>query len=154
MIRITEDRLKVGGVALGAIYVGNSTDEQTAEVTSILNVAQDLISTRGWDDGIESMHVGLIDGPGNELSTYCSAVLALHALLRRHNVLVCCHTGGRAIMVAMMYLHVSNYLQDRGWCDWWYILQERIEEPLPTPNQVHIEAFDKIDWKLLSKLMR
>lgn len=157
MIRLTDDRLGVGGIALGAIWIGDSGDEvnslqmSDAGIGATLNVAQDMHSRHGWWNGVEAMHVGLIDGPGNEDAAYCAAVLALHALLKRHNVLVFCHSGGRALAVAVMYLRACG---GRDW-DWWLgMLSERGDVSLPSVNQVHRDAFEQLDWKLLSRLIR
>lgn len=155
MIRLTDDKRKVGGVALGAIWIGNSGDEaadyfDTAYIGAVLNVAQDMTGTKFWEHGVEVMHVGLIDGPGNEIGTYCAAVLALHALLKRHNTLVCCHTGGRALAVAIMYLKAQG---ERHWDSLIQVLQERVEDDLPVPNYIHREVFDQIDWSSLKKLI-
>ena len=156
MIRLTDDKRKVGGVALGAIWIGSSGDERGSGmeyVGAILNVAQDMVSTRGWNDNIEAMHVGLIDGPGNEQSAYCAAVLALHALLKRHNVLVCDHIGGRALAVAVMYLNVGIASAGRGWGDWLDILQERVDADLPAVNEVHAQAFGRMYWPALTGIL-
>lgn len=140
MIRLTENLL-----------IGDSADESHAILSgkdAILNVAQDLQCTRGWTDGIEYMQVGLIDGPGNPMSAYYSAVFALHTLLSRArgSVLVCCHTGGRAMAVIMMYLQSTA---KRSWDDWLNLLHERVEWELPTPHNAHKEAFDKMDLNSL-----
>lgn len=154
MIKLVEDRRGVPGVALGGIWVGTSYDEQTVnlkenDIGAVLNVAQDLISTRLWPGGTEAMHVGLVDGPGNELTAYYTAVLALHTLMRRHNVLVCCHSGGRSMVVAVMYLNTQHQC---GWEQWLDILGERCEELYPI-NSIHRLAFEKMNWKLLKSLM-
>lgn len=138
--RLTDDRRTVEGVKLGGIWIGDSTAETKAHVSAILNVAQDLAPTRGWAK-VEVMHVGLIDGPGNEIAAYCSAVLALHALLKKHNVLVCCHSGGRALAVVLMHLCLTS---GRSWENWLIALQERIDGALPEVNSAHRDAFDKV----------
>lgn len=154
MIRLTDDRLRVGGIVLGAIWIGNSAAGHdkgnivASSIGAILNVAQDLTGTLCWDDGIESMHVGLIDGPGNELTAYYAAVLALHALLKKHNVLMCCHTGSRSMAVALMYSAITSKL---GWDQQLQMLRERVDIDLPTPNDAHREAFSLLSWKLLEK---
>ena len=158
MIRLTGDQRDVGGVALGAIWIGDSADEQVADLVSanvgaILNVAQDMLSTRGWWHGVEAMHVGLVDGPGNEQSAYCAAVLALHALLKRHNTLVCCHTGGRSLAVAIMFLNLGIADTWREWGDWLDILQERVDADLPAVNEVHAQVFDAMLWSPLAAIL-
>src|SRR4051812_26384297 len=96
------------------IWIGDGADEAygdlcSAGVKAILNVAQDLPSTRGWRQGIEYMHVGLIDGPGNPTTAYYAAVLALATLLKRSHTVVCCHSGSRSMAVVLMYLSVVMY---------------------------------------------
>ena len=53
---------------------------------------------------------GLIDGPGNEVTTLIAAVYVLEQLLRRHDkVLVHCHAGhSRAPTVVGTYLASRN----------------------------------------------
>lgn len=135
-LKLTEDRRKVEGVSLGGIWIGDSEAEAKVSVDAILNVAQDLRPTRGWPK-VETMQVGLIDGPGNEPSAYVAAVLALHSLLKRHNVLVCCHSGSRALAVVLMYLCAST---DRNWENWLCALQELVDVALPEVHIAHREA--------------
>lgn len=145
MIRLTD-----------SIYIGDSSDEEYADldyagISAILNVAHDMESTRGWHSELEYMQVGLIDGPGNHLSAYYAVILSLVALCSRHNrVLVCCHSGGRSLAVSLMYLHLVSR---RGWDGSLEILRERCEVELPIPHEAHRVAFDKLDWKLLIKLV-
>ena len=134
------------------IWIGNSMDEFLADVDAILNVAQDLQCTRGWRGGVEYMQTGLIDGPGNLLSAYYAAVLALSSLVSRHKrVLVCCHTGSRAIAVVMMHANVDSR---RGWEACLEVISERVDERLPTPNPVHRTAFERLNWTLLTEVTR
>ena len=159
MIKLTEDMRRVGGVALGGIWIGDSTDEasvhlDSVDIGAILNVAQDMVTTRDWSQGVESMHVGLIDGPGNEVAAYCSAVLALHALLKRHNTLVCCHVGGRALAVAIMYLNAAEGAPYKAWDHWLAMLGERVDQELPTPNDVHRNRYVSVDWHSLTTIMK
>lgn len=159
MIRLTDDRRKVGGVALGAIWLGNSNDESSSnlddrDVKAVLNVAQDMPATRGWAQGLEYMHIGLVDGPGNEPITYAAAVLALHALLKRHNVLVCCHSGVRSLAVIVLYLTVTSDIVGWTWLDCLERLRERVDCDLPNMNHVHVEAINKIPETLLQHIMR
>lgn len=155
MIQLLEDRRRVGGIALGGLWIGNAVDERCADrvvfnIGGVLNVAQDLVATQSWWSGIEYMQVGLVDGPGNEPAVYASAVLALHALLRRHNTLVCCHGGGRSLAVAVMYMNVSV---DRSWGRWMELLSERVDTDLPEVNEVHKEAFTILDWYSLKRVI-
>jgi len=138
------------------IWIGDSHDEEHADLSAsgicaVLNVAQDMQPTRGWDSGVDYMQVGLVDGPGNPQSAYYSAILALSALVeRRRRVLVACHTGERSMAVAVMYL---NTISGRPWDDWFRLLEERIDE-LPVPNRyAHREAFERINWPLLVKII-
>lgn len=153
MIKLTEDRRKID--ALGALYIGSSADERHADkemssIDAILNVAQDLNPTRCWPV-IEYMHVGLIDGPGNELSAYCGAVLALRSLLKLNNVLVCCHTGGRSLAVSIMLMRLNV---ERSWEDLWSLIHERVDVDLPKVNEVHKTAFSKIHWDKLREAIK
>lgn len=137
------------------LWIGDSTDEIEADLSvlrikAILNVAQDLQPTRGWAHGIEYAHVGLIDGPGNVISAYYGAVATLTSLLTRHNVMVCCHTYSRSMAVSLMYLNATS---NRGWDEWLCIIEERISVRLPIPNDFHREAFGKMDWVFLKKLV-
>jgi hypothetical protein len=144
MIRLTDN-----------LWIGDSADEERADLAAakigvVLNVAQDLHGTRGWLYGIEYAQVGLIDGPGNPLAAYHAAVLALAVLLKRGRVLLCCHTGGRALAVAIMYLHLTS---GRGWDSWLASLRERVDSDLPELHEAHRAAFDRMNWQLLTSAM-
>lgn len=137
------------------IWIGNSADEQYADldvygVNAILNVAIDLQATRGWLGGVEYAQVGLIDGPGNPLAAYAAAVLALSGMMKRRRVLVCCHTGARSLAVLVMLLNLTVTCR---WEQWFALLGERVEEQLPVPHDAHREAFDKMNWKALNKIV-
>lgn len=139
MIRLTDN-----------LWIGTSDDEKKVShdrITAVLNVAHDMTGTHGWADGIEYMQVGLIDGPGNPIAAYHAAVFALVTLLKRHDTLACCHTGGRAMAVALMYLHLTG---GRGWDGRIELLKERVEDELPVPHEAHKEAFHKMNWRLLT----
>ena len=146
------------------IWIGNSKDEQLLQFDNhpniaILNVAQDLQGTKGWKNKIEYMQVGLIDGPGNEPVGYYTAVLALATLLKRSKVIVCCHSGSRSLAVVIMYRDV---VAGHGWPgDWrptwdgWYVrLCAETGVTLPVPHPAHRDAYDKLDWKLVSAILR
>lgn len=136
------------GAAVGPEY-GNL---KALGIGAILNSAQDLQSIIGWENGVEYMQVGLIDGPGNPTGLYYAAVLALDTLLKRHkNVLVCCHEGGRSLATAVMYLQATTFTH--GWDGWISILRERVDVDLPTPHPAHREAFDKMNWRLLKSAL-
>lgn len=136
------------------LWIGERRDEQadlaSFGITATLNVAHDLQGLRGWGAGIEASQIGLIDGPGNPPSAYIAAVMALSLLRLRHEVLVYCHTGLRSLAVAIMYL---DTLAGRGWDGWLKILEERIGDDLPPTHPAHREAYEKIDWKAVSKLI-
>lgn len=146
MIKITEK-----------IWIGDALDEQhvdlqASEINGILNVAHDMQCTRGWTHGVEYAQVGLIDGPGNSIQTYCAAVLALGALLkRRDRVLVCCHSGTRSLVIAVMY--INAVVPGRKWDNLVELIQERIGLGLDTPDRAHLLAFENIPWSLLAKLL-
>ncbi len=131
------------------LWVGDSRDERTAKMDAVLNVAKDLRPTRGWPV-VEYYHVGLVDGPGNRLSTYCAAVMVLSAMSDDDkHVLVCCHDGrSRSMAVAMMYLGME-------WAAEWdgivAQLSERFDD-LPEPHEAHKAAFDRINFGALKSL--
>ncbi len=163
MIKITEDLRSNKEVGLGSIWIGNSDDESSYQfmlpgISAILNVAVDLKPTKSCSDNIEVAQVGLIDGPGNELLVYVSAVLELRSMLRKHRgVLVCCHDGGRALAVATMHLFLAYTSAQCTWAPTWEgmldLMKERVGIPLPKVHEAHKEAFGKIRWRLLSGLM-
>lgn len=134
------------------LWVGDAHDADHADVGAILNVARDLLGKRGWPT-VEYAQVGLVDGPGNSISAYCAATLALVDLMRRcQRVLVHCHEGrSRSLAVAVMYL---NTTADRGWDRWLELLRERVDADLPDPHEAHKVAFDKINWRLLDEVIR
>lgn len=132
--KLVDDRRKVLGLSLGGIWIGDCDAVKEAEdCGALLNVAQDLRPQRGWPD-TESMHVGLIDGPGNEVAAYCAAIYAIDALIHRHNVLIYCHSGGRALAVALMYLCAAS---KQSWDTWLQLLTERVEGTLPRVLPIH-----------------
>lgn len=148
------------------IWIGNSDDEKKATKRdkfgrvlsnisdSVLIVAQDMTHNNDWDDGVEYMQVGLIDGPGNPLSAYHAAVLALVTLVKRGTVLICCHDGGRSLAIVIMYL----YLMGDG-PSWDEALERLCVDPtvtwreLPAVNEVHRKAFFMMDWGMLTRVL-
>jgi hypothetical protein len=142
------------------LWIGNSGDSQNFRAvwpTAVLNVAQDLAGAIGWPD-VEYAQVGLIDGPGNEVGDYCSAILALRMLTRRHDVvLVYDHAGERALVVGMMYLNVveGQFRSHTAAWGYWPTWQERLALvrrilQLPEPHAAHAEAFNLIPWGVLA----
>lgn len=119
-------------------------------ITALLNVANDLKGNVGWPV-IEYAQVGLMDGPGNPLTSYIAAALTLDSLCRRHgNVLVCCHGGSRSMAVVIMYLNLHGF---PGWGAAYDLLRERVDIDLPVPHDAHIAAFNKIDWKSVQDIV-
>lgn len=147
--------------------MGDSRDEQFVgknaydfDLGAILNVAQDLRSTCGWAE-VRYYHCGLVDGPGNPLSAYAAAVLTLHTILERGSCLVCCHDGGRAVAVAMMYLilkrgkvsaHPTFLNHWTSWGKMWEELSDKLGMPIPTPHEAHREAFERLPLSLIEGL--
>lgn len=149
------------------LWVGGATDIGNAlavGVKAILNVAQDLSQplAPSWPK-VEYAHIGLIDGPGNEIGDYCAAMLFLKALCRRcKKVLVYDHANRRALVVALMYLNLKEgqWRSDHSaWSHWptWAertrVVRNRVMVDLPEINEAHIETFDrKIPWGVLAIL--
>lgn len=138
------------------IWIGNSADEARADLSkpesvgAILNVARDLECTRGCSSNIDYNQVGLLDGPGNPLSSYVAAVMTLASLIRRdHRVLICCHTGMRSLAVVLMYL---SMMTGRSWDDLLNLIRERVDHPISPPHPAHAAAHAKIDWKMVGKI--
>lgn len=134
------------------ISVGNSDDLMRAK-GFILNVANDLEASyflSSYNNKVEYSQVGLIDGPGNSLTIYYAAVLTLAALQKRGEVMVGCHSGTRALTVAIMFLNTKS---QRGWGDWFALLEERLGFDLPRPHDEHRKAFEKMEWTWLSTLV-
>lgn len=148
------------------LWIGDSTDGERVNSAyvrfdSVLNVAQDLqksVSRRRH--GIEYAQVGLIDGPGNLPAAYCAAVMTLFMLLERGSCLVYCHSGGRSLAVAVMYLVLrrgktsnhSTFLNH--WLPWDQMIEElrgRVGN-LPDVHSAHKEACDKLPFSLLEIL--
>lgn len=144
------------------IWIGEGKDEQktlryvkqSGTVDCVLVVAQDMTPSYGWEDGVEYMQVGLIDGPGNPLAAYHAAVLSLAAMLRRGRVLVCCHDGGRSLAVAIMYLYLT------GAGPSWDEALERLwgadgcrDRDVPRPHDAHRKAFFLMDWGMMKRVL-
>lgn len=136
------------------LLIGDSADEYHADIedgiVGILNVAHDLTPTKGWWNGLAYAQVGLVDGPGNALYLYVTAVLTLHMLMQKGPVLVCCHSGTRSLVVALMY---TNVFARRGYDGCLDILSERVDIVLPVPSEAHRQMFDQIHWAYLARIM-
>ncbi len=136
------------------LWVGSSDAWMNAKglgIDAVLNVAYDLKGGVSWPD-MEYMQVGLIDGPGNPLAAYHAAILALVTLFERwKKVLVHCHMGrSRSVAVALMYLSLTC---GKGW-DWWMVhLNKEVGIDVPEPHNAHREAFNKMNWRLLSNAL-
>lgn len=127
MIQVTDD-----------IWIGDSIAESDSGLmTAILNVAIDLRRTNPLTPYAQCP---LIDGPGNNLSAYRAAVLMLMSFLDDgHKVLVCCHEGGRALAVVLMYLHLQT---GTSYSELLKILQERTEVTLPQIHEAHFKELE------------
>ncbi len=165
MIQLTTDMRSDPKVALGALWIGDSDDEQATiilkhnHIGAVLNVANDLRSTQSCEVGLEVAQVGLIDGPGNEPIMYCAAVLALRALLRKHNTLVFCHTGRRSAAVAIMYhavCHNGGWPGDwePTWDGWLKVLEKQAVARLPAPHYAHKLAFEGMKRRVVAALIK
>lgn len=150
------------------IWVGNADDDKRADlitekITAVLNVAHDLHGVRGFLDDVECAHIGLIDGPGNRTSAYCSAVLGLAFLLERHDrVMVFCHEDhSRSLAVVIMYTIMVTGRVGGGagmmnrWMTWDAVLNDLRNKSgavLLDPHEAHRAAADKIPYGLLEQL--
>lgn len=138
-----------------SIWLGNSSDVVAAvgKVDAMLNCAHDLPCTRQWGH-VYSAHCGLVDGPGNRMSAYYSAVAQLGALiLTGKKVLVYCHDGeSRSAAVVMMYLYATDGGK-RGWDHWrkFILLRHPLRHDRPVP--AHKLAFVNLDWLLLNSVV-
>ena len=124
-------------------------DVKKQQITAVLNVARDLLGTMGWPE-VEYSQVGLIDGPGNTPAEYCSAITALYSLSKRHNTLVCCHTGSRSLAVLLM---LNSIISTGNWDESLKLLNERVEEDLPPIHSAHREAFENTSWSPLRAIL-
>ncbi len=140
------------------LWIGHSDDEKWVvrhrpPINGVLVVAHDMVPTNDWRDKIEYMHVGIIDGPGNPLSAYHAAVLALMTLVKRRDdnrILVCAHDGGRALAVVIMYLYLL------GECPSWDECLARLRANsagIPKIHDAHRRAFFLMDWGMLTRVL-
>lgn len=134
-------------VGVLALFVGNSHDARAPEgVTAILNCANDLDVPA--PDGVVRSKCGLIDGNGNRMAAYYSAVLQLAVLMHQnHRVLVHCHEGrSRSVMVALSYMRLWGEV---GWDEGLAIIRQT--RPEANPHVAHREAYDRMDWGWLRR---
>lgn len=140
------------------LWCGDSDDAYKVKKGAILNVARDLIGSHKWP-GVEYAQVGLVDGPGNELSDYVAAVLSILSLLKRHEmVLVYDHDSSRALVVGMMALNLldGKFRPDPLSWSHWATWEERLADArkrtgaeLREPAAAHQQAYGKIPYGLL-----
>lgn len=150
------------------LWVGTHDDERSpnveaVKIKAVLNVAQDMAGNRHWPD-MEYTQVGLVDGPGNLVCAYISALLCTVNLIERHGrILIYDHDGTRAIVVGMCYLNLTqgqHRNSPTSWGYWptfdqrWDIILKRKDVVVGgKPDKAHIEAFDRIPWGLLTALI-
>ena len=140
---------------LGGSYDAEYADLRADNIDAILNVARGLHVERGWSNDVEYAKCGLVDGPGNTMTSYYAAVLKLAALVRNGlRTLVCCREGqSRSPAIVIMYLNVQKQY---GWDYWRMILADlgsRVKEGKQFPHEAHRQAFDRIDWQLLVNMI-
>lgn len=132
------------------IYIGTSKDAEHEDlaahgINALLNVAHDLKCVRAWPQ-FTYAQCGIIDGPGNTMSSYYSAVMMLASfVLEGKRTMVYCHNGGRSLAIVLMYLTLTG---GYNWDEWLKLLREA--NALPDPNPEHKKMYDKINWKALS----
>jgi len=122
------------------IAIGSRRDAMDLEliisngIGAVLNLAYDLdisyfdfFHEKEYQFPVEYQKVGLIDGPGNKLTSIIAAVFILDQLLERHNkVLVHCHAGvSRSASVVAIYLSQKKQIPFEDVVD--FIKQKRPE---------------------------
>jgi protein-tyrosine phosphatase len=129
------------------LWLGNSTDAShpPGECNAALNCAFDLRTSANVE---YNAHCGLVDGPGNPLAAYYSAIMQLHALLAQDKtVLVYCHDGqSRAVAVVILYL---NAVHGQNWDHYRNFIREKHPIPDGKPHEAHRKAFEQINWRFL-----
>lgn len=140
-----------------SIWIGDSKDAangqlETHGINAILNVASDLHISRGHNHGIHYSQCGLMDGPGNSLASYYSAILQLgHLVGSDKNVLVHCHAGwSRSPSVVAMYLNATG--RREGWDHYMNLIAKA--RPSICPSKAHEQAFNQLDWMWLATALR
>lgn len=137
------------------LWLGNQNDMENSNlavenITAMLNVAYDLDCSKERLEDIVYAKVGLQDGPGNWQCLYHAAILMLHGLRSLdHTVLVAGHDVSRCAAVAIMYQHAIRRM---GWY-YWLKAFEKVAERQIDIHEAHLEAFNKINWRLLSSVM-
>ncbi len=138
------------------IWIGDSADAASSDLNEpkiavLFNCAHDLQCIRGWVHGVEYVHVGLVDGPGNSLATYTAALLRLcSVVLGKQRVLVYDHDGGsRATALVIMCMHA---LHRRGWVHWLEWVRSKLDQQV-APHDAHFHAFNAVNWRLVSQTL-
>lgn len=140
-----------------AIWIGNYDAEKwvtrhSPAFDAVLVVAHDMVPTNDWKTGLEYMHVGIVDGPGNPLAVYHAAVLALVGLMKRHKrVLVCDHVGSRALVVCIMYLYLLG--DGPSWDEHLERLTKQHGKDMLPINTIHRKAFFTMDWSMMTRVL-
>jgi protein-tyrosine phosphatase len=90
------------------LFIGSKEDQPFSHHTCVLSLASDLFVL--YHEKLEYSQIGLIDGPGNQLSMIAVAPCVLRQLLERHeSVMLICHGGtGRSGLVAALYMAVRH----------------------------------------------
>jgi len=101
------------------IWIGNSSDARNAEalkgadITHILNVAEDLQPELGWRNGFTHFHCGLRDAD-NDVRLYEAALKILAFIAgSEKKVLVHCHEGSSR----SVYIVACHLVQEVGFPD-------------------------------------
>ena len=148
------------------IYIGDVNAESYSNVdmgiTGFLNTSIDLPCTLISNHEIEVIHNGLIDGPGNPMSAYCSAILSVKTLLIRHKkIMVYGHGTSRALAVVIMYLMLARGRNSdhptffNYWETWDRVLRAIITDnpELTPPNEYHKLFADKLPLGALEQII-
>lgn len=140
----------------GQIWLGSSADAANLEgdIDAVLNCAFDLANPNQWSRVLLAQ-CGLMDGPGNPLAAYYSAVTQLANLVNLgRKILVHCHQGeSRSVAVVLCYLNALD-LERQGWDYWLYQVRQRHPIPEGKPLPAHRDAFHAMDWLTMHSLVR
>ena len=137
------------------IWLGDSKDAEEADliangISAILNFSADMDVKRAGD--VLYAKVGLVDGPGNHMAIYTSAVLLLLSFLeKKKTVLVVDHTGkSRAAFVVICVLHMWH---GRQWSrDYWHQFVASKRHGIEVHGN-HKHAFNQMNWRLIATVM-